>query len=548
MQLGGLKPYKNNKMKIDIEELEKKAVEIRELIISTISTNGGHLASNLGVVELTLAIHTYFNTPDDILVWDVGHQCYAHKIITDRREKFHTIRKKGGLSGFTKRSESPFDPFGAGHAGTAISAVLGFALSSKLKGENRQHIAVVGDAAFASGIALEGLSNALSLDVNALIIINDNGMSIDKTVGQISSFLQPPKADFFFSSMGISFIGQVDGHNFKELFSAFDTAGKTKGIKVLIVKTIKGKGYAPAEKNPTYFHSPQPFNPQSGKPNKTPSKGNTYQDIVGKTLLELSCFNDKIIAVTPAMTQGSSLVFMREKYPERVIDVGICEQHAVTFSAGLAASGMKPFCVIYSTFLQRAYDSVIHDVILQNLPVVFCIDRAGYPTSDGQTHMGMFDIAFLNCLPNIKILTPSTGQELRQMLFMVQQDSWTDPVAIRYPKAGDEREENWRRPFKEFNLTDIKQIRKGKNTAFISVGFAVGNVEKYIEENALNASHYCVIMVKPLPRENLDKILEKYSHIVVTEEGVSQGGFSSALSQYACQRGWSGTIENMSVE
>ena len=420
--------------------------ELRKEIIKTLSTGEGHLGSSLGTVELSVALHYCFNTPFDVLIWDVGHQAYVHKMLTGRRNSFKSIRKKNGISGFPKREESEYDTFGTGHAGTAISAALGMAISAKLQNKKRHHIAIVGDASIVNGMAFEALNHLGTTKGNVLIILNDNSMGIDPSVGALKNYLtdikkENSKVPDFFQSLNIKYEGPIDGHNLESLISSFQRQKKKSGPRILHVVTTKGKGLLSAEKEKVIYHAPGKFDPVTGKLNPSPKhKKIKFQNIFGETLLNLAKKNKNIIAITPAMPTGSGLVNMMNKLPNQCIDVGIAEQHAVTLSAGMATQGMIPFCVIYSTFLQRAYDQIIHDVALQKLPVIFCIDRAGIVGHDGPTHHGVFDIAYLRGIPNIQIVAPRNAKILQNLIYTAQLGI-KSPLAIRYPRGFSELNE-----------------------------------------------------------------------------------------------------------
>lgn len=525
--------------KLSPEQLPELAQEIRDFILDVVSVKEGHLASSLGVVELTIALHYLFNTPDDNLIWDVGHQAYPHKILTQRKELFQTNRQWGGLSGFPSRSESPYDSFGVGHSSTSISAALGMACACALRGEtHKKHIAVVGDASIVSGISFEALNNASTTNANLLIILNDNCMSIDNPVGGFEVYLQGLRRgnseETFFKSLQIPFLGSVDGHHFPSLFTALNRAKAYQGVQILHIKTIKGKGLECAERDKIRYHSPGKFNRHTGEilvsHEPMPDK---YQDIFGKTLLELATLNPRIVGITPAMLSGSSLNFLKNHFPERTFDVGISEQHAVTFSAGLACQGLLPYCVIYSTFLQRAYDQLIHDVALQGLSVIFCVDRAGLVGEDGATHQGVFDIAYLRCVPNLVILAPSDGTELRNMLYITQLSSWKKPVAIRYPR-GRSQQFHWQTPFEKIRWNEPKTIQKGQKIAILSVGTILFCVKEALEHTPSHEfSLYDMRCVKPLNLNFLTQVFENYQAVITIEEGTIVGGFASAISDFA---------------
>ncbi len=526
-----------------VSELPALAQTLRNRIIEVIATRGGHLGASLGVVELTIALHYVFNTPDDILVWDVGHQCYAHKILTGRNAEFEHIRQQGGISGFPKREESEFDAFGTGHSSTSLSATLGMAMASALEGNsNRQHIAVIGDASVVSGMAFEALNHAGTTSANMLIILNDNGMAIDPTVGAFTKELKRLREtqatdSAFFKALNIAYKGVVNGHNLEELITALQTEKEERGVRLLHVITMKGKGFAEAETNPISFHSPAKFNKITGEltSSATPLK---YQDVVGQTLIELFKLNNKTIAITPAMSSGSGLYALQHTFTNRVFDVGIAEQHAVTFAAGWAARGFIPFCIIYSTFLQRAYDQLIHDVALQNLPVVFCIDRAGLVGADGATHHGVFDMAFLRAIPNLIIAAPRNGAELRNMLYTAQLPL-SHPIVIRYPR-GYCSAFNTQEPFKELTIGKGELLTEGTEVAIISIGAIATEVEKKIAASSTPAryAHYDMIFLKPLDENLLHHIFTTYKAVITVEEG-STGGLGSAIAEFSAAHQYS---------
>lgn len=526
--------------KIPQKELPILAQQMRDFILDIVATKEGHLGASLGVVELTIALHYVFDTPDDILVWDVGHQAYGHKLLTGRRLAFEKNRQWGGISGFPKRSESPFDSFGVGHSSTSISAVLGMATASLLQGNStRKHIAVIGDASIVSGMAFEALNNIGKSGTNVLIVLNDNQMGIDPSVGAFRDYLQKlgtsTQKETFFSTLQIEYLGSVDGHNLPELISSLQKAKQSQSVQILHVRTLKGKGLEQAEKNQTKYHSPGKFDRKTG--DILPQEGvltDKYQDVFGRTLLELALKNPKIVGITPAMLTGSSLTYMKEKLPERTFDVGIAEQHAVTFAAGLATQGMLPYCVIYSTFLQRAYDQIIHDVALQNLSVVFCIDRAGLVGEDGATHQGVLDIAFLRCVPNMVILAPSSEIELCNMLYTTQLPDWKYPTAIRYPR-GRGHLSVWDFPFEKIDFGKAQCLHKGRKYAILSVGTIANDVQQALLQcdNYEDFSHYDIRFVKPLNEPFLHTIFNEYQTIITVEEGAEKGGFGSAIAEFA---------------
>ena len=524
------------------EDLKVFAGELRQEIINIIAKGEGHLGSSLGTVELTIALHYCFNTPKDLIIWDVGHQAYGHKMITGRRKAFQKLRQRNGISGFPKRDESPYDTFGTGHAGTAISAALGMALSAKTKDQNRLHIAVVGDASIANGMAFEALNHLGTTQANVLVILNDNSMGIDPSVGALKKFFSTVKKETpstlnFFQSLNLSYQGPINGHNIEILLSTLENQKKQKGPRILHVITTKGKGLPLAEEEQIIYHAPGKFDPLTGKLN--PSKGNKklkFQTIFGETLLKLALINKSIVAITPAMPTGSGLVKMLETLPKQCIDVGIAEQHAVTLAAGMASQGMLPFCVIYSTFLQRAYDQIIHDVAIQKLPIIFCIDRAGIVGHDGPTHHGLFDISFLRCIPNIQIVAPRDSQELQNILYTAQLGI-NLPLAIRYPRGYSEQK-SLSFDFKKISWGKGTLLKNGSHIAILSLGTISRNIEKALSHiNYPEAfAHFDLCFAKPLDEELLHKVFNKFKTVVVFEEGVKQGGVGSAVLEFASQK------------
>ena len=522
---------------IPVEELPALAEQLRTRIIEVIAAHGGHLGASLGVVELTIALHYVFDTPDDILVWDVGHQCYAHKLLTGRSEAFAHIRQQGGISGFPKREESQYDAFGTGHSSTSLSAVLAMALASALEGNTqRQHIAVIGDAAIASGMAFEALNHAGTTDANMLIILNDNAMAIDPTVGALKDYfssLRQGARETFFTDLHIKYKGTIDGHDLPALIEALKAEKNERGVRVLHVVTTKGKGFAKAEAEQVRYHSPALFDKTTGEPlPEAPTLPAKYQEVVGQTLTELARSNPKIIAITPAMSSSSGLLSLQQVFPDRVFDVGIAEQHAVTFAAGWAARGFIPYCIVYSTFLQRAYDQLIHDVALQNLPVVFCIDRAGLVGEDGATHHGVFDMAFLRPIPNLIIASPRNATELRQLLYTVQL-SLPHPIAIRYPR-GRCSQTDWAQSFEALPIGKGCQLKEGTKVAVLSIGTIADLVAEQIRQSEApeQYAHYDMRFLKPIDEALLHHVFTHYQKVVTIEEG-SIGGLGSAVSEFA---------------
>ena len=528
--------------------------ELRKEIIHTLSTGEGHLGSSLGAVELSVALHYCFDTPFDVLIWDVGHQAYVHKMLTGRRNSFKSIRKKNGISGFPKREESEYDTFGTGHAGTAISAVLGMAISAKLQNKKRHHIAIVGDASIVNGMAFEALNHLGTTKANVLIILNDNSMGIDPSVGALKNYLtdikkENSKVPDFFQSLNIKYEGPIDGHNLESLISSFQRQKKKSGPRILHVITTKGKGLPSAEKEKVIYHAPGKFDPVTGKLNPSPEhKKIKFQNIVGETLLNLAKKNKKIIAITPAMPTGSGLVNMMNKLPNQCIDVGIAEQHAVTLSAGMATQGMIPFCVIYSTFLQRAYDQIIHDVALQKLPVIFCIDRAGIVGHDGPTHHGVFDIAYLRGIPNIQIVAPRNAKILQNLIYTVQMGI-KSPLAIRYPRGFSELNEI-SFDFKKIKWGQGKQLKKGDTIAILTIGTLAEKIDLAMlkVENSKAFAHFDLCFIKPLDEVLLHKIFKTYKAVIVFEEGIKKGGVGSAVLEFAAQNGYSIPINTEGID
>ena len=526
-------------------DLQQLAQELRRLIIEIVATKEGHLGASLGVVELTIALHYVFNTPDDLLIWDVGHQAYGHKILTGRKSEFHTNRQHKGLSGFPKRDESAYDAFGTGHSSTSISAALGMAIASQLKGENRQHIAVIGDASIASGMAFEGLNHAGVTTANLLVVLNDNAIGIDPSVGALKQYLTnvkkgTQKQDNIFEALNFEYSGPIDGHDMVALLTELERLKTIDGPKFLHIITTKGKGLKQAETDQVKYHAPGKFDATTGdlisKNNESlPPK---YQDVFGLTLVELAKANKKIVGITPAMPTGSSLKYMMDEIPERAFDVGIAEQHAVTMAAGMATQGLIPFCNIYSTFLQRAYDQIIHDVALQNLPVIFCIDRAGLVGEDGATHHGVFDLAYLRCIPNLIIVAPRNEMELRNIMYTAQK-GLQHPIAIRYPR-GRGVTPNWKSEFKAIEIGTGVQLNQGDNLAILSVGAISNTVSKAIEE--LNCAHYDMRFVKPLDEPLLHTVFKNHSTLITLEDGVVSGGFGSAILEFAATHNYKNDV------
>ncbi|HET8886036.1 MAG TPA: 1-deoxy-D-xylulose-5-phosphate synthase [Salinimicrobium sp.] len=527
---------------LSLEELSILSGELRRFIIDVVATKEGHLGASLGVIELTIALHYVFDTPNDLLVWDVGHQAYGHKILTGRRKIFDTNRQLNGISGFPKRSESIYDTFGVGHSSTSISAALGMAIASRLKGDfEKNHIAVIGDASIASGMAFEGLNHAGVTDTNLLVVLNDNAIGIDPSVGALKQYLtkaqigKKPKQDNIIEALNFKYHGPVDGHDLKELIATFGKLKKIKGPKFLHVITKKGKGLKNAEEDQVKYHAPGKFNAETGelKSSNTENLPPKFQDVFGLTLLELAEKNEKIIGITPAMPTGSSLKYMMDVFPERAFDVGIAEQHAVTLAAGLATQGFVVFCNIYSTFLQRAYDQVIHDVALQDLPVIFCLDRAGLVGEDGATHHGIFDLAYLRCIPNLIIFAPADEIELRNMLYTAS-EGLEHPIAIRYPR-GRGNNLNWKSSFSKIEIGKGVCLKDGNTVAVLSIGSIGKSVNEAIEgfSELEKIGHYNMRFVKPLDEELLHRIFSEYKKVITVEDGVETGGFGSSILEFA---------------
>lgn len=538
------------------DQLPELAKELREYIIEVISSREGHLGASLGTVELTIALHYIFNTPDDQLIWDVGHQAYGHKILTGRKEAFKTIRQKNGISGFPKRSESPYDSFGTGHSSTSISAALGMALSSQLQGNTtRNHIAVIGDASIASGMAFEGLNHAGVTNANLLVILNDNAIGIDPSVGALKEYLyqvksgKNPRQNNMIKSLLFDYTGPIDGHDLTALLKELERLKNKKGPRFLHIVTTKGKGMELAESDQVKYHAPGKFDPKTGEiikqdESNLPPK---FQDVFGKTILDLALKNEKIIGITPAMPSGSSLKYMIEALPNRAFDVGIAEPHAVTLAAGMATQGSIVYCNIYSTFLQRAYDQVIHDVALQNLPVIFCLDRAGLVGQDGATHHGVYDLAYLRCIPNMSIYAPMTEIELRNMLYTAQV-CLTGPLAIRYPR-GRGVHQNWEKPYEIIPWGKGRQLKNGKSVAILSTGNIGLEVQSALKNssNSDEFSHYDFGFVKPLDIELLQEIFAKYKSIITVEEASKIGGFGSAIIEFSKQHNFHQPIQVLGI-
>jgi 1-deoxy-D-xylulose-5-phosphate synthase len=578
------------------EQLQQLSDELRQYIIDVVSVHGGHFGASLGVVELTAALHYVFNTPYDQLVWDVGHQAYGHKILTGRRDNFISNRKYKGLSGFPRRSESEYDTFGVGHSSTSISAALGMAMAAKYKGEkDRKTVAIIGDGALTAGIAFEGMNHAGVSDTDLLIVLNDNCMSIDPNVGALKEYLTDittsqtynkfkddiwkalgklpvgsrfsrdvaskiehsiksfvSRSSNLFEALNLRYFGPIDGHNLSKLVDTLNDLKNIPGPKLLHILTVKGKGYSLAEKDQTKWHAPGLFDKITGEIYKKkyetvqPPK---YQDVFGHTIIELAEKNEKIFGVTPAMPSGSSLKFMMEKMPNRAFDVGICEQHAVTLSAGMATQGMKVFCNIYSSFMQRAYDQVVHDVAIQNLPVIFCLDRAGLVGEDGPTHHGVYDIAYMRCVPNMIVSAPMNESELRNLMYTAQLDSTVNPFVIRYPR-GEGVMPKWKTEMKEIKIGTGRKLKDGNDVAILSLGhpgnFATTAIRE-LKTDGLNVAHYDMRFVKPLAENLLHEVFSKFEKIITVEDGTVVGGFGSAILEFAAKHNYKAEIKVLGI-
>ena len=582
--------------KIAEDQLPVLCDELRQYIVDIVSEKGGHFGASLGVVEMSVALHYVFNTPYDQLVWDVGHQAYGHKILTGRRDQFHTNRKYKGISGFPKRSESEYDTFGVGHSSTSISAAVGMAVASRIQDEkDKQVIAVIGDGAMTAGLAFEGLNHGSMADCNVLVVLNDNCMSIDPNVGALREYLTDittshtynkvkdevwnllgkiskfgPNAQSiahkiseslkgtliresnYFESLKWRYFGPIDGHDVEYMVKVMRDLKDIPGPKILHCITTKGKGYEPAEKgSPTKWHAPGLFNKDTGEIVKIVPKSPQpplYQDVFGHTIIELAEQNKKIVGVTPAMPTGCSLKFMMEAMPDRAFDVGIAEQHAVTFSAGMATQGLVPFCNIYSSFMQRAYDQVIHDVALQNLNVVFCLDRGGLVGADGATHHGVYDLAYMRCIPNMIVASPMNEADMRDMMYTAQLEN-QGPFSIRYPR-GNGVMVDWKTPMKEMPIGKGKKIRSGSDLAFITIG-PIGNEAlkacQALEEQGISAALYDLRFVKPLDEVLLHEVFGKFKHVITVEDGCVQGGMGSAVIEFMADNGYQSQVKRLGV-
>ena len=579
--------------KLKKDQLFELSKELRQFIIDSVSVNGGHFGASLGVVEMTIAIHYVFNTPYDQLVWDVGHQAYGHKILTGRKNRFDTNRRRKGLAGFPTRSESEYDTFGVGHSSTSISAGLGMAMASQLKNEkDRQHIVVIGDGAMTAGLAFEGLNHAGASHSNLLIILNDNCMSIDPNVGALKEYLTDittsktwnrtreevwrivgkmgssfqkqlskieaslkgaiTKNSNLFEALNLRYFGPVDGHNVIRMVEVLQDLKKIPGPKILHCVTTKGKGYELAERDQTKWHAPGLFDKHTGTIQKKtfdipqPPK---YQDVFGNTIVELAEKNEKIVGITPAMPSGSSLNIMMRAMPDRAFDVGIAEQHAVTFSAGLATQGLIPFCNIYSTFLQRGYDQVIHDVALQKLHVVFCLDRGGLVGEDGATHQGAFDLAYMRCIPNMIVSAPMNEEELRNLMYTAQLEKNNFPFSIRYPR-GEGVMPDWKKPMQEIEIGKGRLVSQGEEIAILSIGHPGNFAQQALLElvnDGLKPAHYDMRFVKPLDETLLHEIFSSFKKIITVEDGCQQGGFGSAILEWMNEKNYSASVKRLGI-
>ncbi len=546
--------YPSDLRRLSADQLPQLAKELRDFVINIVATKEGHLGASLGVIELTIALHYVFNTPDDLLIWDVGHQAYPHKILTGRKDIFHTNRQLGGISGFPKRTESEYDVFGVGHSSTSISAILGMAIASRLQGNfKKQHIAVIGDASIASGMAFEGLNHAGVTDTNMLVILNDNAIGIDPSVGALKEYLTKaqigvkPRANNIIEALNFNYFGPIDGHDLPSLLDTLNTLKNTEGPKLLHIITTKGKGLKQAEENQVTYHAPGKFDAVTGNliPKNNAELPPKYQDVFGHTILELARSNENIVGITPAMPTGSSLKYMMAEMPDRAFDVGIAEQHAVTLAAGMASMGLLPFCTIYSTFLQRAYDQIIHDVALQNLPVIFCVDRAGLVGADGATHHGVFDIAYLSCIPNMVVAAPKDAIELRNLLYTASL-GLDHPIAIRYPR-GRGHITDWKKPFQKIEIGKGAPLSTGAHLAILSTGTMAHHCTLAIHDSNANIGHYHFGFIKPLDYHLLHNILQKYPTVITVEDGVIKGGFGSSILEFANQHDYHNKIINLGI-
>ena len=568
--------------KLDVAMLPKVCEELRRFMVHFLSSNPGHFASSMGAVEINVALHYVFDTPNDRLVWDVGHQAYAHKILTGRRDRFCENRTMGGLSGFPNPSESPYDTFMAGHASNSISAALGMSIASELKGEQRKIVAVIGDASISGGLAFEGLNNVSAHPNNMLIVLNDNDMSIDENVGALSAYMTKLTTSKrynniryklyqflrrrhiitdkgkglvlrfnnamksllsgqqnIFEGLNIRYFGPFDGHDVVQLVKTFRDVKDMTGPKIVHLHTRKGKGYKPAEENPAVWHAPGKFNEETGERivGDTSGKPLKYQDVFGHTLVQLAKQNDRVVGITAAMPSGTSMSMLQEAMPERTFDVGISEGHAVTFSGGLAKDGMHPFCAIYSSFLQRGFDHIIHDVAIQHLPVTFCIDRAGLVGEDGVTHHGAYDLAYLSCIPGLTVSAPMDEHYLRHLMYTSQLEG-KGPFAIRYPRGGGVKVD-WECEMKELPVGKGRRLADGEQLAVLSIGTIGNEVQKalaMLKEKGIFVAHYDMIFLKPIDQAILEEVAAKYRHVITVEDGTVVGGLGSRVSQWMASR------------
>lgn len=583
--------------KLSREQLPQFCQELRQYIIDLVSVNGGHFGASLGVVELTTALHYVFNTPYDQLIWDVGHQAYGHKILTERKDIFYTNRMYGGISGFPKIKESRYDSFGVGHSSTSISAALGMAMASRHQGlTDKHHIAVIGDGAMTAGLAFEGMNHAgMEKDANLLIILNDNCMAIDPNVGALKEYLTDittsktynkvkdevwnvlGKMSTFgksarevvakvenavkgallsqsniFEALNLRYFGPIDGHDIDHMVSVMNDLKNIPGPKILHCITVKGKGYAPAEVDQTKWHAPGLFDKVTGEIKKkvytvpTPPK---FQDVFGNTIVELAEENSKIVGITPAMPSGSSLNIMMKAMPDRAFDVGIAEQHAVTLSAGMATQGLTVFCNIYSSFMQRAYDQVIHDVCIQNLPVIFCLDRAGFAGADGATHHGAYDIAYMRCIPHMVVSSPMNEEELRNLMFLAQSEEFQagrDAITIRYPR-GEGVMPDWKKPFSKIEVGKGRKLKDGKDLAILTFGPIGNEATKALQKSAHSVAHYDMRFAKPLDEEMLHEVFTKFDKVITVEDGCIQGGIGSAIIEFMIDNGYTSKVKRLGI-
>lgn len=588
--------------KLGKEKLHQVCDELRQYIVDVVSVHGGHFAASLGVVELSVALHYIYNTPYDQLVWDVGHQAYGHKILTGRRDNFITNRKYKGLSGFPKRSESEYDTFGVGHSSTSISAALGMAMAAKYKGENRKSVAIIGDGSMTAGMAFEAMNHAGVADSDLLVILNDNCMSIDPNVGALKEYLTdistsptynkmrdevwnlmgklPVGKNFsrsmaskleasvkgvvsqssnLFEALKFRYFGPIDGHNITKLVDTLQDLKKIPGPKLLHIVTVKGKGYALAEKDQTKWHAPGLFDKVTGeifKKNITAPQPMKYQDVFGYTMIELAKANEKVMGITPAMPSGCSLKYMMAEMPNRAFDVGICEQHAATLSAGLATQGLRVFCNIYSSFMQRAFDQVVHDIAIQKLPVTLCLDRAGLVGEDGPTHHGCYDIPYFRCIPNMIISAPMNEKELRNLMYTSQLESTKYPFVIRYPRGegvmADLQKEDMatKYPFEEIQIGKGRKLKDGEDIAILSFGHPGNFAQAAIRElrtEGLNPAHYDMRFAKPVDEEMLHEVFAKYKRIITIEDGTTIGGFGSAVLEFMAQHNYTAQVKMLGI-